>query len=162
MLEAAQVSILAKAIDFVFEQGRLILQERRERRHKQAAGSGNGSAVSEAEEPETAAHTDRAVEESAPALGLNKAEALRSPIRLASWSAREAEVKHLVSLLEIQARNYWLAKEQYARWGSALVPPIILSNLEEAENSVSETTSRLNSILTDLYQDRLEAQPVSS
>lgn len=147
MLEAAQVSILAKAIDFIFEQGRLILQERRERR-KAAAAEHNG---------------DSAPEEATLSLTLSKAEALCTPIQLTVWSAREAEVKHLVSLLEIQARNYYLAKEQYARWGSALVPPVVVSNLEEAENSVSETTARLNSILSELYQERAESaarQPV--
>ncbi|HLF25294.1 MAG TPA: ATP-binding protein [Anaerolineae bacterium] len=144
MLEAAQVSILAKAIDFIFEQGRLILQERRERRQVQPAAPAESDAPAPADEP--LLPTD-----------LTKTEALRKPIRLATWSVREAEVKHLVSLLEIQARNYWLAKEQYARWGSALVPPVIVSNLEEAENSVSETTARLNTIINDLYVEKAEA-----
>jgi hypothetical protein len=149
MLEAAQVSILAKAIDFIFEQGRLILQERRERRKASSpstsAPAPDGDSAP-ADEPPFSAE-------------LTKAEALRAPIRLTSWSVREAEVKHLVSLLEIQARNYWLAKEQYARWGSALVPPVIVSNLEEAENSVSETTDRLNTIIADLYKEK--AEPVA-
>jgi len=142
MLEAAQVSILAKAIDFIFEQGRLIMQERRERRKATTATA-------------QAQDEDLPSEEHAWNMNFTKAEALQKPIHVATWSVREAEVKHLVSLLEIQARNYWLAKEQYARWGSAMVPPVIVSNLEEAENAVSETTTRLNSILSDLYQDRV-------
>jgi hypothetical protein len=143
MLEAAQVSILAKAIDFIFEQGRLILQERRERRKAEQARAENSTVVAPAEE-------------ASPGIGMTKAEALRKPIRLTAWSVREAEVKHLVSLLEIQARNYYLAKEQHARWGSAMVPPVIVSNLEEAENSVSETAARLNTIIADLYREKAE------
>jgi hypothetical protein len=142
MLEAAQVSILAKAVDFIFEQGRLILQERRERRKAMATTPAQDS--------------DFGPDEPVLSTKLSKTEALRTPIRIATWSVREAEVKHLVSLLEIQARNYWLAKEQYARWGSAMVPPVVVSNLEEAENSVSETTERLHAILSELYQEKAE------
>ena len=145
MLEAAQVSILAKAIDFIFEQGRLILEERRERRK---------AAVSQAP---ASSHPAPAPDEKSLSTELTKAEALGKPIRLASWTLHETEVRHLVSLLEIQARNYWLAKEQTARWGSAMVPPVIVSNLEEAENAISETTARLNAILRDLYHERAEA-----
>src|SRR3972149_812188 len=150
MLEAAQVSILAKAIDFLFEQGRLILQERRERRQK-----------AEANQTPDQPGSDRALDQPVPALNLTQAEALRTPLRMSPSAMREAEGEHLVSLLEIQARNYWLAEGEKARWGSAMVPPVIVSNLEEAENSDSETSVRLNTILSELYQDKLEAQPAN-
>ena len=150
MLEAAKVSILAKAIDFLFEQGRLILQERRERRV---------AAQKQPPAPATDLAPVPAPDDQLLSSQLSKTEALHTPILLTTWSIREAEVKHLVALLEIEARNYWLAKEQYARWGSALVPPVIVSNLEEAENSVADTTTRLSSILGELYKDKTEAAP---
>jgi hypothetical protein len=62
------------------------------------------------------------------------------------------EVQHLVRLLETYSRNYYLAKEQYAKWGSALVPAIIVSNLNEAENSMLETIKRLEDTLSKVYQ----------
>jgi len=57
-----------------------------------------------------------------------------------------------VRLLETYSRNYYLAKEQYAKWGSALVPPIIVSNMNEAENSMLETIKRLEIILSKVYK----------
>src|SRR6266849_4491221 len=40
----------------------------------------------------------------------------------------------------------YLAKEEHAKWGSALVPPIIIHNLLEAEDGVAKTTHELQSI----------------
>jgi hypothetical protein len=136
-LEAAQIAMLAQAIELLYEQGQTIVKESRER-HAQIAGAASDSPA---------------------VLDLNKADALRIPVRMSAWSAREPEVKHLVSLLEIQARNYFLAKEQFARWGSGSVPPVVITNLDEAETSVAETAARLNTILLDLYRN--EAQPAS-
>ena len=144
MLEAAQVSLLTQAIDFIFEQGRLILQERRDRRKATTAVPTRTAPEAEPGERSLSAR-------------LTKLEALHTPIRLSAWSVREAEVRHLVSLLDIQTHNYWLAKEQYARWGSAMVPPVIVGNLEEAENAVSETAARLNTILDELYPGKAES-----
>jgi len=53
--------------------------------------------------------------------------------------------------MEIYTRNYHLAKEQYAKWGSALVPPVILHNLEEAEDAVAKTTRKLQALLVNVY-----------
>jgi hypothetical protein len=55
-------------------------------------------------------------------------------------------------LLETYSRNYQLSKEQYAKWGSALVPPIIVSNLTEAENAVLETLQKLEDTLSKVYE----------
>jgi hypothetical protein len=62
------------------------------------------------------------------------------------------EVQHLVRLLETYSRNYYLAREQYAKWGSTLVPPIIVHNMNEAENSMLETIKRLEAILSKVYE----------
>jgi hypothetical protein len=55
-------------------------------------------------------------------------------------------------LLETYSRNYHLASEQYAKWGSALVPPIIVNNMTEAENSMLATIQRLETVLSKVYK----------
>jgi hypothetical protein len=77
---------------------------------------------------------------------------LSSKIDEILWKNHEKEVQHLVRLLETYSRNYHLSKEQYAKWGSALVPPIILSNLSEAENAMLETIKQLETTLSKVYQ----------
>lgn len=141
MIDPTQLPILLKAIDFVFDEGRKILEERRERRKMQEISSNTGTQEPSAEiplpEPEKAEET--------------RQELLTSKIDEILWQNHEMEVQHLVQLLETYSRNYYLAKEQYAKWGSALVPPIIVSNMNEAENSMLETMKRLEAILSKVY-----------
>ena len=145
MLEAAQIPILLKAIDFVFDEGRKILEERRERRKANEAVPGGKS-------PEPAA-------EPAPAGAQEQAEVkqdlLVSRIDEIVWKDHETEVQHLVRLLETYSNNYHLAREQYAKWGSALVPPIILHNMTEAENSMLDTIKRLEGVLSKVYKKEI-------
>ena len=144
MIDPTQLPILLKAIDFVFEEGRKILEERRERRKLNANPS-----KSENQEP--------AKEIPPPELEIVKAneikeELLASKIDEILWQNHELEVQHLVRLLEKYSRNYYLAREQYATWGSALVPPIIVHNMAESENSMLETIKRLEDILSKVYK----------
>jgi hypothetical protein len=142
MIDPIQVPILLKAIDFVFEEGRKILEERRERRKM----NDNVSTAEVQELPkEIMALPIEQIKEV-------KRDLLASKIDDLSWLNHEEEVQHLVRLLEIHARNYHLAKEQYAKWGSALVPPIIMHNMTEAENSMIETIGRLKSVLSKVYK----------
>lgn len=145
MLEAAQIPILLKAIDFVFDEGRKILEERRERRKA-------NEAVPDGKSPEPA-------EEPAPAGAQEQAEVkqdlLVSRIDEIVWKDHETEVQHLVRLLETYSNNYHLAREQYAKWGSALVPPIILHNMTEAENSMLDTIKRLEGVLSKVYKKEI-------
>ena len=142
MIDPTQLPILLKAIDFIFDEGRKILAERRERRKMQETPSNSGTPEPSAEmalpEPEK-------VEEV-------KQELLTSKIDEILWQNHEIEVQHLVRLLETYSRNYYLAKEQYAKWGSALVPPIIVSNMNEAENAMLETIERLEATLSKVYK----------
>ena len=138
MIEAIQIPILLKAIDFLFDEGRKILEERRERRKAEEAPSASA-------EPEPAKSTPP-VEET------DKQELLTSKVDELSWRDNEAEVQHLVRLLEIYSRNYHVAKEQYAKWGSALVPPIIVHNLSEAEDAMLKTSQQLETILSKVYK----------
>jgi hypothetical protein len=142
MIDPIQVPILLKAIDFVFEEGRKILEERRERRKLNEA-----SAPSEVEElPKDIIPVP--IEQ----IKEVKRNLLASKIDDLSWLNHEEEVQHLVRLLEIHSRNYHLAKEQYSKWGSALVPPIIVHNMTEAENSILETIGRLQTVLSKVYK----------
>ena len=142
MIDPIQLPILLKAIDFVFEEGRKILEERRERRKM----NGNPE-TSEKQEPAKEITPHELESESEIKQGL-----LTSKIDEILWQNHEEEVKHLVRLLETYSRNYHLAREQYAKWGSALVPPIIVHNMTDAENSMLETIKQLEIILSKVYK----------
>ncbi len=148
MIDPTQLPILLKAIDFVFDEGRKILEERRERRKL------NDNSI------------NSEIQESAKAIMIPelekgneiKQDLLASKIDEILWQNHEMEVQHLVRLLETYSRNYHLAKEQYAKWGSALVPPIIVSNMNEAENSMLETIQQLEMVLWKVYKK--EVNPI--
>jgi hypothetical protein len=145
MLDTVQIPILLKAIDFVFEEGRKILQERRERR--MAEGSLRESREQKPAKEIAPPEPEQAIE-------------LRQDLRSSKvdeilWKNHEQEIDHLVKLWETYSRNYQLAREQYAKWGSALVPPIVVHNLTEAENSMIETIRQLQAILSKVYKKNL-------
>jgi hypothetical protein len=150
MLDPIQIPILLKAVDFVFEEGRKILEERRERRKLNENAS--KSEVQESEKDAT--QTPDILQEQAE----TKQDLLTSKIEAGLWRDHEQEVQHLVRLLETYSRNYHLAQEQYAKWGSALVPPIILHNLTEAENSMLGTIKQLEAVLSKVYKK--DIQPI--
>ncbi len=145
MIDPIQLPILMKAIDFVFEEGRKILEERRERRKAQETQE--NPPKTEVQKPTEAVATLEIPEEKP-----TKQELLASKIDEILWRNHEMEIQHLVRLLETYTRNYQLAKEQYAKWGSALVPPIVVNNLNEAENSVFETIKKLEAVLSKVYE----------
>lgn len=142
MLDTIHIPILLKAIDFVFDEGRKILAERRERRKidDSPPQSGAQEVVQEIPIPEVEKGNEI------------KQDLLSSKIDEILWQNHEAEVQHLVRLLEIHSRNYHVAREQYAKWGSALVPPIIVNNMTEAETSMLETIKQLETILSKIYK----------
>ena len=141
MIDAIQIPILLKAIDFVFDEGRRILEERRERR--KAETNAPQAAEPEGEKEIVPLEPEKADEIKKDLIGSKVDEIL--------WQNHETDVKHLVALLETYSRNYQLAKEQYAKWGSALVPPIIMHNMVEAENSVVDTLGKLEAVLSRVY-----------
>jgi hypothetical protein len=150
MLDPIQIPILLKAIDFVFDEGHKLLEERRERRKTSAAGAASAASASAqtGDIPQPIEATLAEPHESSE----TKQDLLNSKIDEILWKNHEAEVQHLVRLLEVYSRNYHLASEQYAKWGSALVPPIIAHNLAEAENSVAETLKKLEDVLSKVYK----------
>ena len=142
MLDPIQIPILLKAIDFVFDEGRKILEERRERRKMSAPAPSS-------ETPEPAAEVTPAEVQERSEI---KQDLLTSKIDEILWKSHEQEVQHLVRLLETYSRNYHLASEQYAKWGDALVPPIIVHNMTAAENSMVETLKKLEAVLSKVYE----------
>jgi len=150
MLDPIQIPMLLRAIDFVFDEGHKLLEERRERRKTSAAGAASAASASAqtGDIPQPIEATSAEPHESSE----TKQDLLNSKIDEILWKNHEAEVQHLVRLLETYSRNYHLASEQYAKWGSALVPPIIAHNLAEAENSVAETLKKLEDVLSKVYE----------
>jgi hypothetical protein len=143
MIDPVQLPLLLKAIDFVFEEGHKILEERRERRKKMDDVPREGEEAEPAKElapPEPEAEKEI------------KQDLLTSKIDELLWQNHQLEIQHLVKLLETYSRNYHLAKEQYAKWGDALVPPIIVHNMQEAENSTIETIKQLEIVLSKVYK----------
>jgi hypothetical protein len=145
MIDPVQLPILLKAIDFVFDEGRKILEERRQRRKTTNTPPEKGTDESNHEIISVAPEKAVAVKQSL----------LGSKIDEIVWQNHEMEVQHLVKLLETYTRNYHLASEQYAKWGSALVPPIIMHNMTEAENSIAETIQKLELVLSKVYKKEL-------
>ena len=143
MIDPAQLPILMQAIEFIFDEGRKILEERRERRKRQESLPGN----QQAKEPSK----ENAVHQPEQAVQI-KQDLITTKVDEILWKNHEQEVKHLVRLLEIYSRNYYLAREQYAKWGDALVPPIIVNNITESENSMIETIQKLESVLSKIYK----------
>lgn len=145
MIDPVQLPILIKAIDFIFEEGRKILEERRERR--KAAGPAGEEKVQEPAKELAPPEPEKRLE--------TKQYLLTSRIDELLWQNHEQEVAHLVRLLETHSRNYHIASEQYAKWGSALVPPIVLHNMSEAENAIIETIHKLEKVLSKVYEKEI-------
>lgn len=145
MIDPIQLPLLLKAIDFVFDEGHRILKERRERRKLN-----NNPPMDDVPEPAgVIIHSTPAEEKEI------KQSLLDSKIDEILWQDHQMETQHLVKLLETYSRNYYLAKEQYAKWGDALVPPIIVNNLQDAENSMIETIKKLEIVLSKVYKKEI-------
>jgi CRISPR/Cas system Type II protein with McrA/HNH and RuvC-like nuclease domain len=132
--------ILLKTLDFLFGEGSKILQERRERRNTPSVTE----KVPKIEE-------SKSVEDHI----LSKEKALSIHLKQSAWLESENEIKHLLSLLEIYSKNYYLAKEQYATFGRALVPQVVVYNLAEAEDGVETTIKKLKTVLGKVYGQEL-------
>ena len=144
MLDPYQLPVLLKAIDFVFDEGRKILEERRERRKMNETPQNNEVQEPVKEIPTPAPEPEKEVE--------TKQDLLSSRIDEILWQSHELDVKHLVKLLETYSGNYRLAREQYAKWGSELVPSIIVHRMTDAENSMLDTIKQLEVILSKVYK----------
>ena len=148
MIDPTQLPLLLKAIDFVFEEGHKILEERRERRKMNNALPDNETITPGNEPVPLESEDGKEIRQ----------DLLTSKIDELLWQNHQVEVQHLVKLLDTYSHNYHLAKEQYAKWGDALVPPIIVHNMQDAENSMLETIEQLENVLSKVY--RKDINPV--
>ncbi len=140
MIDPTQLPILLKAIDFVFDEGRKILEERRERRRAVDAPQDTQEPAKEITPPEAEEVQDI------------KRDLLASKIEEKMWQDHQKEIEHLVRLLEKHTNNYYTLKEQHAEWGSSLAPPYNLRQMKEKENSIIETRRQLEIVLSKVYQ----------
>jgi hypothetical protein len=148
MLDPNQLPILLKAIDFVFDEGRKILDERRERRKMN-----NNAQNSEVQEPAVEPVKEIPAPVPEPEKEVEtKQDLLSSRIDEILWQSHELDIKQRVKLLETYSGNYRLAKEQYAKWGSELVPSIVVHRMTDAENSMIDTIKQLEVILSKVYK----------
>ena len=148
MIDPVQLPILLKAIDFVFDEGRKILEERRERRKMDTSTPAEIKAPeTEAKEivplePEKAKETEQELSTSKVEENCGKKIKRRSN----TWSGCWKHIPAIITLL----------KEQYAEWGSLLVPPHILHNMTETENSITETRKQLETVLSKVYKKDIQ------
>ena len=101
MIDPTQLPILLKAIDFVFEEGRKILEERRERRKKQDQLPAGEEKSSQQEIVPLA--PEKAVE--------IKQDLLASSLDEILWHNNEQELQHLVRLYGTYTHNCYHARE---------------------------------------------------
>jgi hypothetical protein len=144
MIDPLQISGMVKTMDFLFDEGHKILQERRERRQKDG--------VTSSIQDKNSLAKDEILDQPDPAA---KQKLLSKKIDPNIWNANEQHVQHLMKLIEINIKKYYLAREQYTKWGDALVPAIIVNNLEEAEKGIWENAGKLKEVLADVYGKRL-------
>src|SRR5215475_1282290 len=90
MIDPTQLPILLKAIDFIFDEGHKILEERRERRK-----TGDSVAIPETQEP-IKEMTPPQIQEN----NDTKQDLLSSKIDEILWQNHQKEIEHLVRLLE--------------------------------------------------------------
>ena len=145
MIDPTQLPILLKAIDFVFEEGRKILEERRERRKAQ-----ENPPKAEMQEPAKEVTALEIQEKSE-----IKQNLLASKIDEILWQKYEWEVESLVKQLESHTQSYYILKEQSAKWGSVLVPPVIVIQMNEREIAMLETIKQLETILSKVYKKEI-------
>ena len=144
MLDPYQLPVLLKAIDFVFDEGRKILEERRERRKMTDTAQNSEIQEPVKEIPAPAPEPEKEVE--------TKQDLLSAKIEEKLWQDNQKEIEHLVRLLEKHTGNYYTLKEQYAEFGSLMAPPHILSQMKERENLIIETKKQLEVILSKVYK----------
>jgi hypothetical protein len=141
MLETAAIPMLLKAVDFLFGEGSKILQERRERRMAQDKMEENKENAMPVVDESNVIQSKDVI--------------LAEPVLESKWLDSKAKIDHLLKLLEIHTKNYYLAKEKYAKWGSELVPSIIIHNLDESENEIAKVSKELQDLLSNIYAKKV-------
>jgi len=144
MLDTVAIPVLMKAVEFIFGEGSKILEERRKRRLSL-----------ETAEEQKGSHTKTASGKAAinvtSGVFFSREMVIDQPIEEAMWLSSKVKIEHLVSLLDTYTKNYYFAKEKYAKWGGASVPPIVMHELEEAEEGIAKNSQELQDALSKIY-----------
>jgi hypothetical protein len=143
MIEVVAVPILVKAVDFLFDECRNILKERRTRTEQQ--------------DKNNAKFKDESLVSTGEKIISSGEEALRMSIEESIWKEMENEVKHLVEILEIQKKNYYLHMKQYEIYGDADVPQRIMHSVEKDEQGIADTGNKLQLALSKIYKAKISA-----
>jgi hypothetical protein len=146
MLETAAIPMLLKAVDFLFGEGSKILQERRERRLTKEKIKQNEKEIPPTVNESKVIHSKDVI--------------LAEPILESNWLDSKAKVEHLLRLLEIHTKNYYLAQEKYAKWGSELAPAIIVHSRDESENEIAKISKELQDLLSEVYAKKIAVPEV--
>jgi hypothetical protein len=135
-MEAWQATLLGVAIRIVYDSGRDLVKEILERR-RAAAPSEDQSEIAQLSEKLSTKEPDAI---------------LHSEVMEKQVSKHSEYIEHLTRLFEIYQRNYQNAKEKSAMWGAALVPPIVLHELEDAEKNLVDVLEKLRSAVNSTLE----------
>jgi hypothetical protein len=58
-------------------------------------------------------------------------------------------------LININARTYYTAKEQYTMWTYTLALPIVIHTMEHSESAILDTINRLIEVLTKIFNKKI-------
>jgi hypothetical protein len=147
MIETLAVPLVVKAIEFLFDESKKVLEERRTRREAELNASIN-SGKQEVEKPVV----DVPSKTQAPVEAIHtKESALDARIDEIRLKALEKDIAHLLELSEIYKDNLYQARGKFARFGRDYAPPHLLYEIKEAEDGFVESSKKLNILLSQLY-----------
>ena len=149
MLEAWQVPLVTQAIELLFDAGKLLIEHMK---RKEVAQEDTQNIT-----PHKTDDVNAPVEEKI----LSKEDALKAYVMENAFNQNREEISHLVNLVSIYYKNYRLSAEKYAKWGDALVPPIIVHEMDDAEAHLSENLIQLRKILEKVTGKRIEAKELA-
>jgi hypothetical protein len=138
MIETSAAPLVVKAVEFLFDEGKQVLEERRVERQAEATTASLADPI----------HT--------------KQSALAAQIDEARLKSLEKDLAHLLHLCEIYKTNLYQTQEKYARFGSAYAPQHLLHEMNAAEEGLSDALKRLNDILSRIYGREIVIQVESS
>jgi hypothetical protein len=143
MIETIAAPLVVKAVEFLFDEGKKILEERRIQKQAEF------EAPKITNEQKARQHTATTA---SPADSIcTKQSALDAQIDETRLKSLEKGLAHLLHLCEIYKTNLYQAQEKYARFGSAYAPPHLLHEMKEAEEGLFDATQQLNDTLSKIY-----------
>lgn len=152
MIEAIAVPILVKAIEFLFDESKKILEERKIRRQAEleTSTSNNLGQQKMGQSSESIAATDLPTK-----LIDTKQNTLNTKIDETRLKSVEKDLAHLLGLCEIFKSNLYNAKEKYARFGRDYAPPHLLYEIKENEEGLLDSTRKINKLLSQIYEKEI-------